>query len=106
MTNKSKKITKARSGQNVPTLTKAQEKRFDERFKYKNYDVLVDVGGKEIKQHLADELARQKKEIIEKLEKMKRNDDPSIYYKDGYSPKGSKFHNRILDQAIKTIKKI
>ena len=66
-------------------LTKAQEKRFDEKF-------VIDIAFSEddeelwtasfeedyseheqiqkIKQHLANELSRQKKEIIEKLEKL------------------------------------
>ena len=66
-------------------LNKAQEKRFDKKFyvfdEARGYEVQFKAGnftgssnaydfGKKLKQFLADELTRQKKEIIKELEKM------------------------------------
>ena len=93
-------------------LTKAQEKRFDEKLgvvELEGVEVFVEyvkdddgniIGSDlpDVKQHLADELERQKKEIIEELEKMKEKldvNDTDIMV--------NEFRNQTLDQAIKTI---
>jgi hypothetical protein len=68
-------------------LTKAQEKRFDEKFLdeygFWNVNNVYRDGGKihagRIKQHLAKELAIQKKEIYEDIEKMGRSDSSKEY---------------------------
>ena len=85
-----------RHGQKYPscvqvklTLNKAQEKRFDGVCKKLDITLLFsDVNI--LKQHLADELATQKKEMVKKLENM-------VIEEVGNSSK-------TLDQAIETIK--
>jgi len=102
---------------NKNTLTKQQSKRFDERLtyivgkkrKWKNMVTYID-----IKQHLADELARQKKELIEKLEmyckiNQMQATKSRLMGSTAYEvpqTKETKIHNKAIDQAIKTIKKI
>jgi len=87
-------------------LTKAQEKRFDEIL----YEITSRGLGnssasyRELKQHLADELSIQKKEIIEKLEE-KRVLSFKVNGQEGQMEKEIKYQiNKTLDQAIKTIK--
>ena len=81
-------------------LTKAQSKRFDEKFVDKKLPQYwkEPFDPENIKQHLASELAVQKKEIIEKLEKMKVPRSEIDLYSEWEG------HTRALDQAIETIK--
>jgi len=60
-------------------LTKTQEKRFDEKFTYvgdelmtygtfrKGRQLKLGIKPKQVKQHLADELSRQREEILNRL---------------------------------------
>jgi len=97
-------------------LTKAQEKRFKKW--YEPFDELFEFGGTpaDIKELLADELSRQKKEIKSKLEKMKakhhktcplltslKPKDRTLYRERKYCRCGVYDHNETLDQAIKEL---
>jgi hypothetical protein len=76
----------------MPKLSKDVAKRFDEWIGgYAEADIMGD--GEHIKQHLADELARQKKELVEKIEIMKDQNNNILW-------------NTALDQAIKVVKEI
>lgn len=86
-------------------LTKSQEQRFNKlqrafRIRYSCFFLnLVRIGQpiEFFKQHLADELAKQKKEILEELEKMKEELNLEMR-RNGWDV--------IIDRAIKIIKKI
>ena len=87
-------------------LTKAQSKRFDEKFEllegwYKDEFHNTVWMGEMVKQHLADELSRQKKDLIKELEKMR-----AVATMDDMSENRwieGKSRNETIDQAIKTI---
>jgi hypothetical protein len=83
------KLTRHR---NMPKLTKQQSKRFDEWIGgFAEADIIA-------KEYLADELSRQREEIVEDLEKMNREHfkkHPEMIY----AP-----YNKALDHAIQTIK--
>jgi len=73
-------------------LTKAQEKRAYSSEATR--EDILDIINEAVEARLADELSRQKKEIIEKLEKMQDKSQSSA----------SLVWNDTIDQAIKTIK--
>jgi len=81
-------------------LTKAQEKRFDKLYEGK------EPARDDFENYLADELARQKKEIIKKLEKLKGWGKEKFYV----YPESKEYRlgldegwENSIDQAIKTI---
>ena len=81
-------------------LTKAQEKRFKSMCDTEwSCPECVLPGSKRLKQHLASELAKQKEEIIEKLEKYRNKEIINESY--GLYVEGYK---KATDQAIETIK--
>lgn len=88
------------------TLSKAQEKRFDEAFK--TIFILIDeqfpTGGpatkKQMKQHLSKELALQREKIVEKLKKDFNKNTP---YPDHNNAISKDWILNWFDQAIKTI---
>jgi len=99
-----------------PKLDKAQNKRFDEFVEEYHTTTQVEprlLPEDKVKQHLAEELAIQKKEIIEKLEKMKKIRKPThgtcctcqvcgFCYEPPSECECER--NEILDQVIKSIK--
>jgi len=88
-------------------LTKAQEKRFDKEFDkaikiHMAYLNKKEAVAKYLKQYLANELARERKKIIKKLEKIKNdvwiNNNPESEYFEGQG------YIEGLERAIKRIK--
>ena len=83
-------------------LSKAQEKRFDEKF-YPSKEVdevlAYSVDSEDVKQHLAEELTRLMEEIVEELEKIEVH---KIFPVGGTGNDGTEYIE--LDQAIKTLK--
>ena len=96
---------------NESKLTKAEERRLLKiLFKYRGRvesGRIVRVDYEELKQHLADELARVRKEMVEKLEGLRRTEpsrEPETMMQAAVIGAVDGRFNQVLDQAIKTIK--
>lgn len=83
------------------SLSKAQEKRFDEKFfdKTAPLNEMTD----HIKQHFSQELARQKKELAVAVRGMKVREDgdkDAPVFDQSFIIYKQMFHNKALDQAL------
>lgn len=95
-------------------LSKEAEKRFDKWYLDNSIDGKIAVTPaqvlKELKQHLADELALQKEEIKSKLEEMKIKDTTAEDLRKGIYRRGDKeameATNETLDQAVTILEEL